>query len=137
MSKATTKYTVLNAEGVLGEGFTVKAKAVELAEANKGASPVEVVTGAGTVVHTVKAKRSQKRTPRYTRVVTLPEGAIIPEGRRVAYDRSRKNLAITHDAESGTYAVIRFTDGAVLADELPTTRDAGAFCKTIPVPENA
>ena len=133
----STRYTVLNAEGVLGEGFTVKAKAVELAEASKGTSDVTVVTGAGTVVHTVKAKRTMKRTPQYTRLVELPADAVIPEGRRPAYTRARKNLVITHDAESGEYAVIRFTDGEVLADELATTREAGAFCKTVPLPERA
>ena len=143
MSKNTTAYTVfVNDEALEGKPVAKKAKAVELAEAeakrDKRAN-VQVRTQTGTVVHEIKGRKTIKMSPAYTRVVDLPEGAKIPEGMRVAYTRKRKNLAIVHDfdAENGPYQVVNFATGEVLAEELETTRDAGAFCKTVPAPKKA
>lgn len=135
MSK-TTQYSILVNGETLEQTFTKKAKAVEAAvaaaKADKRAN-VTVQTGAGNVVHEIKGAKKIRMSAPYTRVVNLPEGAVIPEGVRVAYTRNRKNLAIVHDfgMEDGPYQVVRFTDGEVLASELETTRDAGAFCKTV------
>lgn len=135
MSKQT-QYTVLVNDEALEGSFSKKAKAVEAAEAAAKADKranVTVQTGAGNVVHTIKGVKTIRMSRPYTRKVDLPEGAVIPEGVRVAYTRNRKNLAIVHDfgMEDGPYQVVRFTDGEVLASELETTREAGAFCKTV------
>lgn len=141
-TKASTKYTVLVNDEALEGSFTKKAKAVEAAEtaakANKRAH-VTVQTGAGNVVHEIKGVKTIRMSPAYTRVVDLPEGAIIPSEMRVAYIRARKSLAIAHHftAPEGPYAVVRWTDGKVLAEGLPTTRSAGAFCKTVEQPVKA
>ena len=49
----------------------------------------------------------------------------------------RRYLVILHDPEAseGAYSVVNFVTGKVLAKDLDTTRDSGAFCKTVPVPE--
>lgn len=142
MSKNTTQYTVLVNDEALEQTWTKKAKAVEAAEAAAKADKranVKVQTGAGNTVHEIKGRKRIKMSPAYTRVVDLPEDAKIPEGMRVAYTRNRKNLAIVHDfdAEEGPYEVVNFKTGEVLATELETTRDAGAFCKTVPAPAKA
>lgn len=136
---ATTKYSVfVGDEAQARETRSKRQVAVDLATElrNSERADVRVVTDRGTEVFAMKAPKKIRMSRPFTRVVTLPEGAIIPEGHRVAYDRSRKNLAITHSPEEG-YAVVRFTDGTVLADELATTREAGAFCKNVPLPEKA
>jgi hypothetical protein len=143
---ATTKYRVItvNAEGkekALEGTKSKRATAVELARETRAQERVgvRVETEAGKVVFEMAAPKKIKMSPRYTRVQELPEGAIIPEGHRVAYNRARKNLAITHDANATDelpYAVVRFTDGEVL-ERTATTREAGAFCKTVPVPAKA
>lgn len=136
---ASTKYTV-NVNDVELEGsFSKKAKAVEAAEAAaKGdkRAHVTVTTGAGTVVHEIKGVKRIRMSAPYTRVVELPEGAIIPNEMRVAYTRNRKSLAIVHrfDEPEGPYMVVRYTTGEVLGRELPTTRSAGALCKTLEKP---
>jgi hypothetical protein len=139
---ATTKYVVItvNAEGeetALEGTKSKRATAVELARETRAAERVgvRVETEAGKVVFEQAAPKKIKMSPRYTRVQDLPEGAVIPEGHRVAYNRARKNLAITHDpsAEETPYAVVNFVTGEVLA-RTETTREAGAFCKTVPVP---
>jgi hypothetical protein len=137
----STKYNVftVNAEG--GEELVTtkskKATAVDAArELRKEQSvAVAVRTEAGNEVFAMPAPKKIKMSPRYTRVVDLPENAIIPEGSRVAYIRARKNLAITHNPEAeAPYSVVNFVTGEVLATDLETTRDSGAFCKTVPVP---
>jgi hypothetical protein len=136
---ATTTYTVFVNDVALEGTKSKKATAVDLARAERKAqgADVRVETNAGTVVFEAKAPKKIKMSPRYTRVVELPEDAKLPEGARVAYIRARKNLAILHDAETGEYAVHDFVKGETLASELETTREAGAFCKTVPVPANA
>ena len=139
-NKTATKYTVLGNDVELLEAtFSKKAKAVEAAETHAKADKranVQVRTGAGTVVHEIKGQKRIKMSAPYTRVVPLPEGAIIPEGMRVAYTRNRKGLAIVHDFNEpeGPYMVVRFTTGEVLGREIPTTREAGALCKTLEKP---
>lgn len=139
MTKNATAYTVFVNDEALEGTFSKKAKAVEAAEAAAKADKranVQVRTAAGNVSHEIKGQKRIKMSPAYTRVVDLPEGAKIPEGMRVAYTRNRKKLAIVHEftAEEGPYMVVNFETGAVLARELETTRDAGAFCKTVPAP---
>ncbi len=124
---ASTKYTVRTATAVIAEGVSKKSAAVELAEANKGAELVEVVTSAGTVVHEVAAKRAINYGPRYTRQAKLPEGFEVPEGARAAY--VRRNGVILHfaDAPKGEqYRVADATTGKMLKGTYPTTRAAGA-----------
>lgn len=87
---------------------------------------VRVETSKGTEVLVLKARKPQKKTPAYTRVVALPDGFEAPEGQRVAYLRGRKNAAIMHDAEEMTYTVRRFTTGEVLG-VFSTTRQCGRF----------
>lgn len=133
---ASTKYTVFVNDVELEGSFSKKDKGIAAAEAAAKADKrahVELRTASGTTVHEIKGVKTIKMSPPYTRVVNLPEGVVIPEGVRVAYTRNRKNLAIVHDfgMEDGPYQVVRYTDGEVLASELETTRDAGAFCKTV------
>lgn len=135
MAKQTVYTVNVNDEALEGT-FSKKAKAVEAAEtaakADKRAH-VTVTTGTGTVVHEIKGVKRIKMSAPYTRVVDVPADAVIPSEMRVAYTRNRKKLAIVHHftAPEGPYAVVRYTDGKVLAEGLETTRDAGAFCKTV------
>lgn len=124
-----TKYFIL--QGDFSSITDVKGKkqaAIDLALAIRAEqkTSVLVVTGAGTVVTHVKARKPQIKTKPYTRVVSLPEGFVAPEGQRVAYLRGRKNAAIMHDAEDMTYTVRRFTTGEVLG-VFETTRQCGRF----------
>jgi hypothetical protein len=139
MSKTATKYDVqVNGETVATKGK--KAVAIELArtERKTNLADVKVVTTAGTVVFELAAPKKIKMSKPFTRVVAVPEGIELPAGKwRPAYDRSRKNLFIMHDGETGEYAVYDFVKGEFLARELATTRDAGAFCKSVPVPVKA
>lgn len=143
MTKSATQYIVfVNDEALEGKPATKKARAVEAAEAAAKADKrahVEVRTANGTVVHEIKGQKRIKMSAPYTRVQALPEGAIIPKGMRVAYHRARKGLAIVHNFSEpeGPYQVVRFTDGKVLATELETTRAAGEFCKSVPLPAKA
>lgn len=138
----STSYTVKNAQGeVVKEGISKKAKAVELAQEQRDATRQThtVETSAGNVVEEIKGVRPMKRTPQYSRTVELPEGFSMPEGLRAAYTRGRKNLVIAHDPnageDEGAYSVINYQTGVVLADGLLTTRESGAFCKTVELPE--
>ena len=142
MSKNTTTYSVLVNDAAIEQTFSKKAKAVEAAEAqaksNKRAN-VKVQTGAGTVVHEIKGVKTIRMSKPYTRVVELPEGFIVPEGLRPAYTRARKNLVILHDPTGGedgegAYSVHDGKTGKTLISGLATTRESGAFCKTVPVP---
>jgi len=129
----STKYTVTatNAAGEVRElGVkSKKATAMDLARAERKSTgeAVQVVTDAGTVVFEQAAKKTVKMSPRYTRVVELPEDVIVPEGKRVAYFRPRVNLAVLHDAESGDYTLLDTAEGMELEETFETTRDAGRF----------
>jgi hypothetical protein len=139
MSKTATKYDVIvNGETVATKGK--KAVAIELArtERKTNLADVKVVTTAGTVVFELAAPKKIKMSKPFTRVVAVPEGVVLPGDEwRPAYDRSRKNLFILHNSETGEYAVFNFVTQEFLAEELATTREAGAFCKTVPVPAKA
>lgn len=132
---ATTKYLVKNGDEVVATK-SKKAQAVELAQATAKElkTTITVVTSNGTEVGVFKARKEQVKTTPYTRVQALPDDFRVPEGFRVAYNRARKNIAIVHNGETGEYRVIN-ARGKALAKGLTTTRDAGAFCKTVPLPE--
>lgn len=134
---ATTKYLIKNGDEVVATK-SKKAQAVELAQATAKElrTLITVSTEAGTVVGEFKARKPQVKTVPYTRVEQLPEDFKVPEGFRVAYKRSRKELAIVHNAETGEYRVVN-ARGKALAKGLSTTREAGAFCKTVELPEPA
>lgn len=128
---ATTTYTIFK-QTVDGEievdTKSKKQTAIDLATQIRREEKVgtRVATSAGTVVFEAKARKPQKKTKPYTRVVSLPEGVEVPEGQRVAYTRTRKNAAILHDAEEGLYSVVRFDTGEVLGT-FDTTRQCGRF----------
>ncbi len=144
MSKST-EYTVLVNGEAQEKTFSKKAKAVEAAEAARKAekrATVQVVTGAGTVVFELKGPKKIRMSKPYTRTVELPEGFIVPEGLRPAYTRARKNLVILHDPTGGeegegSYSVHNGATNETLVSGLATTRDSGAFCKTVKVPAKA
>ncbi len=131
---ATTPYIVKAGDEVVGTK-SKKATAVELARTTlkELRVPVSVETSTGTVVFEQKVRKQQVKTPRYSRTVSLPEGFRTPAGFRVAYDRRRKGIYIAHNAETGEYRVLD-SKGKALASKLETTRAAGAFCKTVPLP---
>lgn len=135
MSTSTT-YTVFVNDKALEGNKVKKATAVDLARTERKAqnAAVRVETNNGKVVFEMPAPKKIKMSPQYTRVVDLPEGVKIPKGKRVAYDRARKNLAILHDEKTREYSVWDFKQNKILADGLETTRAAGAFCKTVPAP---
>ena len=132
---ATTTYNVFAGDDNVGTK-SKKATAIEFAKAKLAELrvPVRVETSTGNVVFEQKVRKQQIKTPRYSRTVTLPEGTRVPDGFRVAYDRRRKGIFIVHNAETGEYRVVN-GKGKALAKGLTTTREAGAFCKTVPLPE--
>ncbi len=141
---ATTTYTVstVSTEGELVAVATKskKATAIELARATRDETKLAVVvkTGAGNEVLALAAPKKIKMSPRFTRVVELPEGVVVPDGLRVAYVRARKNVALLHDpsAEDGEqYAFFDYAKGVMRSERFATTRDAGQGFKSIPVPE--
>lgn len=128
---ATTTYHIFK-QTVEGEVEVAtkskRATAIELATAIRRDEKVgtRVATGAGTVVFEAKARKPQKKTKPYTRVVGLPEGFEVPEGKRVAYLRTQKGAAILHDAEEQLYTVFSYVEGKELAT-FDTTRQCGRF----------
>lgn len=128
---ATTTYNVFAATTEGEELVATKSKkqvAVDLAQSirsgEKRATRVE--TNKGTVVFEAKARKPQKKTKPYTRVVALPEGFVVPDVERVAYLRSRKACAITHEWDEQLYRVRDLAGGEVLAT-FSTTRQCGRF----------
>lgn len=132
---ATTIYHVLaiDSEGNERELGTKSKKqtAVELARAERKQTGDHVVvrTDAGHVAFEQKAKKAIKMSPKYTRLVDLPENVTVPEGLRPCYVRPRRNGAILHDAESGEYRIMRLSDGELLDETFEVTREAGARLK--------
>lgn len=131
---ATTTYRVIaDVEGVATEVATKtkKATAVAFADAfaNDAKTRVEVVTGTGTVVHTVDAtKRKIKMSAPYTRVVAVPD-EVVPtiNGKRVAYKRTRVGFALL-DAGKGDYSIFDLVSMTEVGDvEVATTREAGRW----------
>lgn len=137
MSKATT-YTVFVNDKALEGTKSKKATAVDLARAARKEqnAAVRVETSAGTVVFEQAAPKKIKMSPRYTRVVPLPEGVEVPDGKRVAYAYNRRGGAILHDAETGEYSIL-ITKGEKAGTELPetfeTTRAAGDAMRSVKV----
>ncbi len=125
---ATTTYKVFAGEELVATK-SKKATAVELARAERKSrnAGVRVETGTGTVVFEAAAPKKIKMTPKYQRVVDLPEGVEAPDGMRVAYVRPRRNGAILHDGD--TYRIMALDSGDLLEDEFETTREAGARLK--------
>lgn len=128
---ATTSY-VITAQNVEGEFDVIatkskKAQALELAEKFRfeNKRTTQVHTSAGTLVGEFKARKPQKKTAQYTRVVELPEGFKVPEGKRVAYLRTRKSCAILHDFDE-QYWVYDLKTNDVLGS-FGTTRQCGRF----------
>jgi hypothetical protein len=139
MSNATKYVTFVNDAALEGTA-SKKAVAIENARVirKNELADVRVETTNGTVVFELKAPKKIKMSKPFTRVVAVPEGVVLPGDEwRPAYDRSRKNLFILHNSETGEYAVFNFVTQEFLAEELATTREAGAFCKTVPVPAKA
>jgi hypothetical protein len=146
---AATQYTIvaINAEGVETElgHKSKKATAADVARAHRKdtGEAVEVRTGTGNVVFSQAAKKAIKMSPRYTRVVELPEGVAAPDGLRVAYVRPRRGFAVLHDADAAegeAYALLVLATGELLDDRFATTRDAGSRMKegvVLPVPADA
>ena len=128
---ATTTYaiSVQTIEGDFEQVETKakKATAIERAQAIRleRKATVQVHTGNGTLVFEMKARKPQRKTKPYTRVVALPEGFKVPEGKRVAYLRTRKNCAILHDFDE-QYWVYGLATNEVLAS-FGTTRQCGRF----------
>jgi hypothetical protein len=122
---ATTTYTVrANGEDIATRSN--KAKAVELATAhrNDNAVDVQVVTGAGKEVFSMKAPKRIRMSKPYTRVVDVPEGVTIPEGLRPAYHRPRRNALVLHDFEEG-YRILNTKTGKLVKGNFPTSRAVG------------
>lgn len=133
---ATTKYHVHKGEN--DELVVVKSKratAVEVARQvrkDEGVG-VRVVTGAGNEVFALAAPRKINMSPKYTRVVGLPEGVEAPEGARVAYVRPKRGLALLDliDSEAGDddenrYGVLVLATSTLEDERYATTRDGGA-----------
>ncbi len=112
-----------------------KSDAIAFAEAGRKETrrTHTVRTEKGTEVFVVKGVRPMKITPAYTRTVDLPADFVIPEGKRVAYTRSRKGIALLHDAESGEYSLHNYVTGETVLEGLTTSRAAGAAVKAQPV----
>lgn len=128
---ATTTYNI-SVQTIEGDFEQVESrskrdKAIEVAQAlrSERKATVQVHTGNGTLVFEQKARKPQRKTKPYTRVVELPEGFTVPEGKRVAYTRARKGCAILHDFEE-QYWVYDLKSNEVLAS-FGTTRQCGRF----------
>ena len=128
---ATTTYAI-SVQNVEGEFDVIASKskkstAIDLATAtrNERKATTRVVTSAGTLVFEMKARKPQRKTVPYTRTVELPEGFTVPEGKRVAYTRSRKGCAILHDFDE-QYWVYDLNTNEILAS-FGTTRQCGRF----------
>jgi hypothetical protein len=86
---------------------------------------VKVVTARGTVVFEKPAPKAIRQSPKYSRVVPLPEGVKAPKGMRVAYVRPRSNGAILHDGKDRVYRIMKLDTGEVLKSEYHTAGEAG------------
>lgn len=128
---ATTTYIVsklVEGEFVAVDTKSKKATALDVAQTIRSDEKVtvRVVTGAGTEVLLLKARKPQKKTKPYTRVIDLPEDFKIPASERPAYDRSRKGCVITHEHDEQIYRV-RALNGARILGVFSTTRQCGRF----------
>lgn len=141
---ATTKYQVFKLDTEGGEQLVVtkskKATAISEARNVRNGEGVSVVvkTEAGTEVFTQAARKRIKMSPKYTRVVGLPEDVKAPEGARVAYVRPRRGLALLDlidteeeigDELEGRYGILVLATSEMLDERFPTTRDGGQRLK--------
>lgn len=134
--------TVQNQSGEFTEvaSKSNKAKALELAQATRDESrrTVQVHTDKGTLVEEIKGVRPMKSTPRFSKVVEMPEGVEVPEGARAAYLRLKHDGVIVHfaDAEKDKqYGIVRVSTGKLIKQRFARTRDAGDFVKTLETPK--
>jgi len=118
----STTYSVFeaNAEGEFVEaGITRSSKASAEKQAtelrNTAKVAVEVRTGTGTVVFSLKAPGSRvisSRVGQYTRVETdLPEGFTAPKGTTPAYQRKRAGLVVCRKDDKTGYIVVEVASG--------------------------
>jgi hypothetical protein len=143
---ATTKYTIfVNDTAVDGSTKATKATVVAAADTlrkkgEKGA--IDVRTGAGTVVHSLKAVKARivtKHTKPYTKVLAdLPKeiAALVPAGYVAAYERPRNDALVLRNEgaeDDERYAVARRSTGEFVGFA-PTTRAAGQIMKGMKVP---
>ena len=117
-----------------------KDKALELAQATRDETrrTVQVHTDKGTLVEEIKGVRPMKSTPRFSKVVDMPEGVEVPEGARPAYLRLKHDAVIVafDDAEKDDrYGVVRVSTGKLLKQRFGKTRDAGQFVLTLESPK--
>ncbi len=118
-----------------------KAKAIEIAEAERAESrrTVQVHTDKGTLVHEVKGVRPMASTPRYSKIVEMPEGVEVPEGARPAYLRLKHDAVIVafdgEEDKTKRYGVVRVSTGKLQKARFAKTRDAGQFVLTLETPK--
>ena len=117
-----------------------KGDAIALADADRASSRRTniVRTHTGTVVHEVKGVRPMRITPRFSKLVEMPEGVEVPEGARPAYLRLKHDAVIVafDDAEKDDrYGVVRVSTGKLLKQRFGKTRDAGQFVLTLESPK--
>lgn len=134
------KYSITGA-GFDAETRSEKASAITRATAlaKEHKATVEVATEAGTVVHTAKARKAQKSTPRFTRLdvreIVLGDGIKLPKGWDVAYARPRTSLVLLRKVTQGAdgfdvdYKVFDATNGGNVV--VGTTREAGSIFSQI------
>lgn len=117
-----------------------KSDAIALAESDRAANrrTVTVRTHTGTEVHVVKGVRPMAITPRFSKVVTMPEGVETPEGATPAYLRLKHDAVIVRFAEAekdARYGVVRVSTGKLLKNRFAKTREAGQFVLGIESPK--
>jgi hypothetical protein len=78
------------------------------------------------VVYERPAPKRIRQSPKYSRVVPLPDGVKPPsDAYRVAYVRPRAGGAILHSREDGKYRIMRLDTGKLLPEEYTTAGGAG------------
>jgi flagellar biosynthesis GTPase FlhF len=121
VSKNTTYNILVNGEVVASK--SKKASAVEAADALRGDNPdasIEVQTGAGNVVHTVKVKG--KHSAPWTRTETHDGIEVeVPAGYTVGYTRSRVGAVVARADDKSGWLVLT-ADGQSL--EAANTKEA-------------
>lgn len=129
-------YTIVRVESDKSETVVgskaKKSDAIALAEADRAENRRTTIvrTHTGTQVHEVKGVRPMASTPRFSKVVEVPEGIEIPEGARPAYLRLKHDAILVHfaDAEKEKqYGVVRVSTNKLLKNRFARTRDAGRW----------
>lgn len=132
---ASTKYHVFKVGEAGDELVVVKSKrstAIDAARALRDSDDVSVrvATANGHEVFAQAARKRIAMSPKFTRVVPLPDGIEAPEGARVAYVRPKRGFAVLDLVALGDddarYALLDLTTGDLLDERFATTRDAGA-----------